>query len=50
MRSNTVRARLAEGGAPIGTMVTEFATTGVARLAARAGAEFVLSGGAASAC
>jgi 2-dehydro-3-deoxyglucarate aldolase/4-hydroxy-2-oxoheptanedioate aldolase len=42
MRSNAVRARLAERGTPIGTMVTEFATTGVARLAARAGAEFVL--------
>src|SRR5215218_2999234 len=42
MRSNAVRARLAEGGVSIGTMVTEFATTGVARLAAGAGAEFVL--------
>jgi 2-keto-3-deoxy-L-rhamnonate aldolase RhmA len=42
MRSNAVRACLAERGTPIGTMVTEFATTGVARLAARAGAEFVL--------
>jgi 2-keto-3-deoxy-L-rhamnonate aldolase RhmA len=42
VRRNTVRARLAEGCVPIGTMVTEFATTGVARLAARAGAEFVL--------
>ena len=42
MRANAVRARLAEGGVSIGTMVTEFATTGVARLAARAGADFVL--------
>jgi 2-keto-3-deoxy-L-rhamnonate aldolase RhmA len=42
MRSNAVKTRLASGGVSIGTMVTEFATTGVSRLAARAGAEFVL--------
>ena len=42
MRRNTVRDTLAGGGVSVGTMVTEFATTGVARLAARAGAEFVL--------
>lgn len=42
MRVNTVRRRLEEGHRVVGTMVTEFATTGVARLAARAGAEFVL--------
>jgi 2-keto-3-deoxy-L-rhamnonate aldolase RhmA len=42
VRRNTVRDTLAAGGVSVGTMVTEFATTGVARLAARAGAEFVL--------
>jgi len=42
MRSNAVKTRLSSGGVSIGTMVTEFATTGVSRLAARAGAEFVL--------
>jgi 2-keto-3-deoxy-L-rhamnonate aldolase RhmA len=42
VRRNTVRDNLAAGGVSVGTMVTEFATTGVARLAARAGAEFVL--------
>jgi 2-keto-3-deoxy-L-rhamnonate aldolase RhmA len=42
VRRNSVRQTLAAGGASVGTMVTEFATTGVARLAARAGAEFVL--------
>ncbi len=42
MRVNTVRRRLEEGHRVVGTMVTEFATTGVTRLAARAGAEFVL--------
>jgi 2-keto-3-deoxy-L-rhamnonate aldolase RhmA len=42
VRRNAVRATLAGGGVSIGTMVTEFATSGVSRLAARAGAEFVL--------
>ena len=42
MRVNTVRRRLEEGHRVVGTMVTEFATTWVTRLAARAGAEFVL--------
>jgi len=42
MRENTVRRTLESGGISIGTMVTEFATTGVARLAASAGADFVL--------
>jgi 2-keto-3-deoxy-L-rhamnonate aldolase RhmA len=37
-----VRQRLADGGRVVGTMVTEFATSAVTRLAARAGAEFVL--------
>jgi 2-keto-3-deoxy-L-rhamnonate aldolase RhmA len=42
VKRNTVRDTLAAGGVSVGTMVTEFTTTGVARLAARAGAEFVL--------
>jgi 2-keto-3-deoxy-L-rhamnonate aldolase RhmA len=37
-----MRRVLAAGGCPLGTMVGEFATTGVARLAAAAGADFVL--------
>jgi len=39
MRENTVRRTLEGGGISIGTMVTEFATAGVARLAASAGAD-----------
>jgi 2-keto-3-deoxy-L-rhamnonate aldolase RhmA len=42
MRANRVKRKLAEGGVVLGTMVFEFATTGIARLAAAAGAEFVL--------
>jgi 2-dehydro-3-deoxyglucarate aldolase/4-hydroxy-2-oxoheptanedioate aldolase len=42
MRANPVKRTLEAGGVAFGTMVTEFATAGVARLAARAGAEFVL--------
>ncbi len=42
MRENPVKRALADGGVVIGTMVTEFATPGIARLAAGAGAEFVL--------
>ncbi len=42
MRDNPVRRRLQEGGVSFGTMVMEFGTTGVARLADNAGAEFVL--------
>lgn len=42
MRTNAVRRTLAEGGVALGTMVAEFATPGIARLAAAAGAEFVL--------
>jgi 2-keto-3-deoxy-L-rhamnonate aldolase RhmA len=37
-----MRRVLASGGRPLGTMVSEFATTGIARLAAAAGADFVL--------
>jgi len=40
--SSPMRRVLAAGGCPLGTMVSEFATTGIARLAAAAGAEFVL--------
>jgi 2-dehydro-3-deoxyglucarate aldolase/4-hydroxy-2-oxoheptanedioate aldolase len=39
---NPVRRTLEHGGVALGTMVTEFATPGIARLAARAGADFVL--------
>lgn len=42
MRENLVKRRLAAGGTSVGTMVLEFATTGIARLAAAAGAEFLL--------
>jgi 2-dehydro-3-deoxyglucarate aldolase/4-hydroxy-2-oxoheptanedioate aldolase len=42
MRSHRVRQKLAEGGLAVGTMVFEFATTGIARIAAAAGADFVL--------
>ena len=42
MRSNPVKEALARGEVAFGTMVTEFATPGVARLAAGAGAEFIL--------
>ncbi len=42
MRENPVKRKLAEGGVALGTMVFEFATTGIARLAAAAGAEFVV--------
>src|SRR5438477_3115861 len=42
MRENPVKRTLAEGGVALGTMVFEFATTGIARLAAGAGAEFVI--------
>lgn len=42
MRINNVKQKLAEGGVALGTFVFEFATTGIARLAAQAGAEFVV--------
>lgn len=42
MRENKVKRALRAGGVSLGTMVFEFATTGVARLAAEAGAEFVV--------
>jgi 2-keto-3-deoxy-L-rhamnonate aldolase RhmA len=42
MIDNPVRRTLEQGGVAVGTMVTEFATPGIARVAASAGAEFVL--------
>jgi 2-keto-3-deoxy-L-rhamnonate aldolase RhmA len=42
MRPNPVKRVLEEGGVALGTMVFEFATPGVARIAASAGADFVV--------
>ncbi len=42
MRDNNVKRTLAQGGVALGTMVFEFNTTGIARIAADAGAEFVI--------
>jgi len=42
MRKNPVRNSLAAGGVSLGTFVFEFNTTGIARIAAEAGAEFVI--------
>jgi 2-keto-3-deoxy-L-rhamnonate aldolase RhmA len=42
VRGNDVKARLAAGGTAIGLMCFEFVTTGVTRVAAVAGADFVL--------
>ncbi len=42
MRSNPVKRRIADGGVSIGTFVFEFDSTGIGRLAAGAGAEFVV--------
>jgi 2-keto-3-deoxy-L-rhamnonate aldolase RhmA len=42
VRENPVKRKLAAGDVSLGTMVFEFATTGIARLAAASGAEFVL--------
>lgn len=42
MRANGVKRTLAGGGTAIGTMVFEFGTTGIGRIAAEAGAAFVL--------
>lgn len=41
MRENKVKRTLRDGGVCLGTFVFEFDTTGIARLAAAAGAEFV---------
>jgi 2-dehydro-3-deoxyglucarate aldolase/4-hydroxy-2-oxoheptanedioate aldolase len=42
MRKNPVKWTLASGGVALGTMAFEFNTTGLARLAASAGAEFII--------
>lgn len=42
MRDNVVKQKLAAGEIVVGTMVFEFSTTGIGRLAAGAGAEFVI--------
>jgi 2-keto-3-deoxy-L-rhamnonate aldolase RhmA len=42
MRTNSVKSKLRTGAAAFGTMVFEFATTGIARIAAAAGAEFII--------
>lgn len=42
MRPNPVKQVLEEGGVALGTMVFEFATPGLARIAASAGADFVV--------
>jgi 2-dehydro-3-deoxyglucarate aldolase/4-hydroxy-2-oxoheptanedioate aldolase len=42
MRENLVKRRLAQGGVAAGTMMMEFATTGIARIAAESGAEFAV--------
>ena len=42
MRDNRVKETLAAGGVSVGTMMIEFNTTGIARIAAAAGAEFAV--------
>jgi 2-dehydro-3-deoxyglucarate aldolase/4-hydroxy-2-oxoheptanedioate aldolase len=42
MRVNPVKRTLCEGGVAVGTMMLEFHTTGIARIAAEAGAEFAV--------
>ena len=42
MRENPVKRKLADGGTSVGLIVAEFATTGIGRIAAGAGAEFVM--------
>lgn len=42
MRTNTVKQKLAAGEVSIGTMIFEFSTTGIGRIAAEAGAEYVV--------
>src|SRR5918997_5634152 len=42
MRENRVKRALQAGERSLGTMVFEFSTTGIGRLAAEAGAEFVI--------
>ena len=42
MRENPVKQKLVAGGVSVGTFMFEFSTSGVARIAAEAGAEFVI--------
>jgi 2-dehydro-3-deoxyglucarate aldolase/4-hydroxy-2-oxoheptanedioate aldolase len=42
MRPNTIKRVLEDGGVALGTMVFEFASPGIARIAASAGADFVV--------
>ncbi len=42
MRENNVKRALREGGVPLGTMVFEFASPGMGRITASAGAEFAI--------
>lgn len=42
MRPNPVKRALREGNTALGTMVFEFGTPGIARIAAAAGADFVV--------
>lgn len=42
MRVNRVKQALREGGVSLGTMIFEFNTTGIAQIAAQAGADFVI--------
>jgi 2-dehydro-3-deoxyglucarate aldolase/4-hydroxy-2-oxoheptanedioate aldolase len=42
MRENMARRALAAGGVAVGTMIFEFNTTGIGRIAAEAGADFVI--------
>ncbi len=42
MRTNKVKHKLSEGGFALGTMAFEFCTTGLSRIAAAAGAEFII--------
>ena len=42
MQDNPVKRRLAAGQTAVGTMIFEFGTTGIARIAAAAGAQFIV--------
>jgi 2-dehydro-3-deoxyglucarate aldolase/4-hydroxy-2-oxoheptanedioate aldolase len=42
MRNNHVKQKVQQGGVSIGTFVFEFSTTGIGRIAAQAGADFVV--------
>ncbi|MFN8665052.1 MAG: aldolase/citrate lyase family protein [Thermomicrobiales bacterium] len=42
MRENSAKRKLLDGGVSLGTMVFEFPSTGIGRLAAEAGAEYII--------